>query len=302
MSWKATALKCGRRAVARQPGASRAIAGQAAWLAWRLRGDARQRVIRNLLPLVGDDERRAKRASLAVFRGVAQYHVDLLSLPSLDLAAYNRDRLTIENAEYLQAILAPGSVIIVSAHMGNPEMAIQALTPRGRKFGALVERLEPRDFANEMLDLRRAGGGEFFESSLSGVKALMRHIESGGLAGFVGDRDIAGNGIPVTLCQRRVRISAIPWEIARRTGATVVPAFSLRQRQGKMLVTLGEPFRVERAGDRDTNLSHAAQRWATAFERQLMRAPGQWYVMEDFWKVHGIGDEQPTSELRENRR
>lgn len=301
MSWKAQALKGGRWAVARQPGTSRAIARQAAWLAWRLRGDARERVIRNLLPLVGNDERRAKRASRAVFRGVAQYYVDLLSLPSLDLAAYNRDRLTIENAEYLEAILASGPVVVVSAHMGNPELSIQALAPRGRTFGALVETLEPRDFAIEMLELRQAGGGEFFESSLSGVKALMRHIESGGLAGLVGDRDIAGNGIPVTLCQRRVRISAIPWEIARRTGATMVPAFSLRQRQGKMLVTLGEPFRVERRGDTSANMAQAAQRWASEFERQLRRAPAQWYVLEDFWKVHGIGDEQPRNEMRENR-
>ncbi len=296
------ALKSGRWAVARQPGASRAIAREAARLAWRLRGNTRQRVIRNLLPLVGDDERRAKRASLAVFRGVAQYYVDLLSLPALDLAAYNRDRLTIANAEYLEAILAPGPVVVVSAHMGNPELAIQALAPRGRTFGALVETLEPRDFAVEMLELRRAGGGEFFESSLSGVKALMRHIEAGGLAGLVGDRDIAGNGIPVTVCERRVQISAIPWEIARRTGATVVPAFSLRQRQGKMLVTLGEPFRVERTGDTSANMARAAQRWATEFERQLQRAPGQWYVLEDFWKVHGIGDEGATAGMRENRR
>jgi phosphatidylinositol dimannoside acyltransferase len=248
----------------------------------------RRSAINNMLPLVDDDIRRARRASRAVFRSVASYYAELVTLPGTNMVEYDRQSLVVENEHFLAAVMAPEPVVIVSAHMGNPELAIQALVVRGRPFAALVETLHPRDFAEEMLRLRRAGGGLFFESTVSGLKGLLRHLELGGLVGLVGDRDIAGNGVPVTLCGRDVRVSAIPWEIARRTGATVVPAFSLRRRHGTMVVTLGEPFRVAQSNQAAADKAEAAQRWAVEFERQLKRAPAQWYVMEDFWNVHEV--------------
>lgn len=299
MSWKATALRAGRYVVAHCPGTSRALARMAATGAWYLLPERRRSVVSNMLPLVDYDVRRARRASRAAFRGVAAYYVDLLGLPGMDLVEYDRDSLVVENEQFLEAVMAPGPVVIVSGHMGNPELAIQALVARGRPFAALVEALQPRDFAEEMLRLRGACGGVFFESTVSGLKGLMRYLQDGGLVGLVGDRDIAGNGIPVTLCGREVRVSGIPWEVARRTGATVVPAFSLRRRHGTMVVILGEPFRVAQSNKAEADKAEAARRWAGEFERQLRRAPGQWYVMEDFWSVHRLrADNEGTNDER----
>ncbi len=292
MSWKALALRACVPVGSRFPRPCHWVARRVAWLVWKVRPSARNRVTRNLLPLFDGDHERATRASLAVFRSVGAYYVDLVSLPGLDLDAFDRERIVVENPEYLPVVLREAPTIIVSAHMGNPELAIQVLTRRGRGFAALVEELQPRDFAARMLELRRSGGGVFFEANLSGMKKLLGHIGNGGLAGLVGDRDIAGNGTPVTLCGQRMRVSSVPWEVARRTGATIIPAFSIRLRRGKMLVTLGEPYKVDQTGGRKDAIAEAAQRWAGEFEKQLRRAPAQWYVMEDYWRVHSVTGKQ----------
>lgn len=268
------------------PGVVRKVALTIANAAWRFDARAYERVARNLLPFVDGDAARAKRLSRQVFRSVAHYYVDLLSLPRLDLARFDTENVVIENQDYLETVLAPGPVIVVSAHLGNPELAIQVLSNRGRPFTALVEKLQPRDFAERFLRLRSSGGGHFVESDLAGIRQLLGELRKGGLVGLVADRDIAGTGVTVRVCDRLVRVSSVPWELARRTGATIVPAFSLRRKDGGMVIALGEPF----AMTGDAGLREASQRWATEFEHHVRRAPGQWYVLEDFWTVHGVDD------------
>jgi KDO2-lipid IV(A) lauroyltransferase len=277
------------------------IVGRAAWLfypiaaiagsiAWRVRPACRKRLIRNLLPLCdGDAERAIAEAKLA-YRNLARYWVDVCSIPHRDMANFERDHLRILNPERLEVLSRPGPVMLVSAHAGSVELALQALTFRGRPFVALVEDLEPPEMARYLLQLRSAAGGTFYPADFGGVRACLEALKEGGVLGMLADRDIQGTGACVLLAGKPVKLPRGPWELARRTGATVIPVFGRRSWRDEFTLTIEQPFTVSPYGTSDAAVREAIEHWARLLEANLRRAPGQWTVLEDFWEVHRCGE------------
>lgn len=287
---KAWVFQLATPVVGRAPGLFYTVAGLVGRAAWILRPRTRARVIRNLLPACQGDVQRARRESVEVFRNVARYYVDMASIPYRELESFEQRHIRIEHAERLPAVFAPGPVMIVSAHIGNPELMLVAIQQRGRSFAALVEPLRSRAFSRFMMRLRSHAGGRFYESNRAGIRACIEELQAGGLVVLMGDRDIQGTGVCVTMLGRRVRIPRGPWEMARRTGAAVVPMFAERRRGADATVYVEEARRIRCTGDPEDDVARAAQQWATTFERYVRRTPGQWTVLEDYWRVHGCGE------------
>jgi len=279
-------LRFGGPVVGRFPRLFYRLALVAGWVAWQMRRGVRKNVVRNMLPLCDGDLPRAKREGLRACQHVAQYWVDLMTLPRRDMTRFEADQLHLIHGERLTVLEQPGPILAVSAHTGNGELAVQALTFRGRSFVALVEAQEPPAWSEMLLSMRAAAGGNFHETDFGGVRACVRALREGQLVGMMGDRDIQLAGICVTVCERRVRIPRGPWELARRTGALVLPVFSSRVRADHFTVHVEEAFTIPKTSDVEADVLEGAKRYAVLLEQHLRRDPGQWAVLEDFWRVH----------------
>lgn len=290
--WKYLVLRLCFPIVGRFPGISYAIADVVGLVAWRFRPTVRRRVRKNLLPACRGDRERTKGASLEVVRNVARYYVDIASLPRRDLSVLEAQDLDITGADRLAVLDEKRRVIIVSAHAGNPELVIQALAYRERPFTALVERLEPRSYAEAMLQARSAAGGHFYESGFRGVRAALRDLRAGSVLALMADRDIRGTGVCVDFMERRVKMPRGPWQIARREGALVLPILCSRRDGTRSRVFVHEPYEVGQSDDADMDIWRAASRWAGLLEEHIYRDPGQWTVLEDFWETHGCAAHQ----------
>jgi len=282
-------LRCFQPFVARFPGPFYVIAPWVGWLAFQLRPEMRRKVVRNMLPLVGGDQRAARAAALEASQNIARYFVDLCTIPERLMERFEADHLELVNGERLTALREPGPVIAMSAHSGNAELAIQALTFRGRPFVALVEAQRPRAWSRYLLKLRSSAGGRFYETSFQGIRACLETLQEGGLVGFMGDRDMQGNGACVELCGRNVRLPRGPWEIARRSQALVLPVFTARVGRDRFRLYVEEPFRVGQSDDEEADILSAVERFGRLLEVHLKRDPGQWAFTEDFWRVHSCG-------------
>lgn len=257
---------------------------------WVLRKDFRENVRRNQCVLRGGDAGWNWRQGWQVCTYVSQYYVDLAQVARLNLATFEAEHLEIVGRDHLRAIDEPGPVIVTSAHMGNAEFAIQALTGRGREFAALVERQQPPEWSRFILELRSAAGGKFYEAGYQGLRACLEALQNGHVVGMMADRDIQGTGVGTVLCGRAVKLPRGPWELARRTDALVLPIFSMRKRDENFRIYVEEAFRVDQTEDAETDIRRAVERFAGLLENHLRNHPQQWTVLEDFWKVHGCGE------------
>jgi KDO2-lipid IV(A) lauroyltransferase len=284
---KLWAIRLAAPLVGRLPWLFYPVAAVAGWLAWWAQPGARARVVRNMLPPCDGDPGRARRAGLQAFQNVARYWVDLASLPYRDMATFDRDHLRIiDHGGGIAALERPGPIVVVSAHMGNGELAIQAMNTRGRPFVALVEALQPPALSRKLVQMRSSGGGHFYAADFGGVRHCLEALKRGEVVGMMGDRDIQQTGLAVTLCGREVKLPRGPWELARRTEATVMPVFSTRSWTDRFTVHMEQPYHVACTDDPEADIREAMVRWVAVFEGHLRATPGQWAVLEDFWRVH----------------
>lgn len=292
--WKAILLGATVPLASRFPAPFYGLAWVLGTLAWAIQRRGRARIIRNLAPAFDGHEGMARRASLQVFRNVARYYADMASLPGMDPATLEARALDIVHNERLEVLKGDRPVIIVSAHLGNPEIAVQALAERGRPFAALVEPLEPPTYARKLLQIRSSAGGRFYEATTMGVHSAMRDLREGAVLALIADRDIQGRGVCVEFMGRHVRMPRGPWVIARREGALVVPMFVERRNRMRFQLFVEDPFEVDAEPvTEDEAVCRAAAHWATLLEEYVRREPGQWTVTEDYWRVHACEPEEP---------
>ena len=285
-----TALKVGAPLAGRFPRLGYALARAAGWVLWTLRANARARIEETLLPACDGDRARAREAARRAFRNAANYHVDLATLAYRDHASYEREHLQVVGEEHVPALFEPGPVLVVSAHTGNPELALVAVAQRGRRWVEMVEALQPPALGQGDGAATGAGRrGGWWRSTWAARGKRCRELRAGGMVALLADRDLAGGGICTTLLGRRVRLPRGPWELARRSGATVVPLFLSRRGTRDQTVWIEEPFTVPSGGDREEAARAAAQRWADLFGAHLRRDPSQWTVLEAYWEVHACG-------------
>jgi KDO2-lipid IV(A) lauroyltransferase len=282
-------LRLSAPVVGRTPLLAYPIAAISGAVAWRLRERDRKNLIRNMLVLCDGDRERALAQARLVFRNISRYWVDVTTIPHRDMRTFEQEHLTVVNPEHLAVLGQPGPVLIVSAHTGNAELALQAITHRGRKFTALVENVQPPEFAQLLLKLRSAAGGRFYTAGFGGVRACLQSLQAGEVVGMMADRDLQGTGLCTRLAGRKVRLPRGPWEIARRTNAVVLPVFSSRNWKDHLTVTAYEPFCVRHTDNVEADIRAAVDRWAVVLEERLKAEPGQWIVLEDFWRVHRCG-------------
>ncbi len=91
-----------------------------------------------------------------------------------------------------------------------------------------------------------------------------------------------------------------PIEMALRTGATVIPTYCPRTKQGGIDAYLEEPLELKRTGDMERDARTNTQRFLARLERRLRQHPDQWVVLESIWEgVPAQPEPQPVTEGEE---
>lgn len=259
------------------------LAWLAGMIAYRLNAHARGVCEDNVRHALGRDASpaRVRRAVRGCFLAAARYYADLGRTPLLDPSRFVREKLDDRGFEHIEAAYAAGKgVIVATVHYGNPEYVAQAMSARGYHFLALVEPLDPQPLAAFVQQLRASQGQTFVEVGWSGIKAALRHLKQGGVVCIMCDRDIQRSGEIVTFFGETATIPSGAVDLARHTGATIVPAVTRRVGLDCFQLLVEPPFEPVKTGrveeDRRTNTARLIQR----FEPYLRRDPSQWFVLE----------------------
>ena len=271
-----------------------------AWAAYYLAPGVRRNVndnLRHVMPAAPDDEVRG--AAKQVLRNVALYYADTAHLPRMDLCDFFERRFVFHGLEeYLRPAIAQGQgVIILSAHYGAPELAVQAFAHLGIHVFALTEPVHPR--MSKLMDEYRASKGHTFGPVNRGnVKRVFQTLKSGGVVALMGDRDIEGPNEALSFFGEPTLMPTGPIEVAIRMGAPVIPCFSARRGKYGIEGWVEEPLVLLRTGDTHADVIAGTREYIERLERRLRAEPGQWAVIERIWdEVKEVGSQR--SEVRE---
>jgi KDO2-lipid IV(A) lauroyltransferase len=239
--------------------------------------------LRHVMP--GASDRRLRSAARAVFRNVAYYYADLAQLPHMDMKKYMKERLVYHGIEeIMRPILAGGrGVAMLSAHVGNAELAGQALVPLGIPCFAVTEPVRPARLARMLNGIRSSKGVEFMPVGVASAKRIVRILRGGGTVALMGDRDIHGPRMRLPFFGEETWLPTGPVEVALRTGAAIVPSFTARRGRYGLEAWAQEPIEIERTDDLQADVRAAMLLYLERLEERLRAEPGQWAVFERIW-------------------
>lgn len=271
------------------------VAGTLAWLVSpHLRGVTRDHM--DHVPRLASNPHARDRAARGCARAVALYWADLARTAHLPPERAFEEYETFEGFHHLFEALDRGcGVILVTAHLGAPEFAVRAASHLGLDLLALTER-NPSPRVNELLHRARRGhGAQFVEATTAGARAAIEHLRGGGVVAMVADRDIPRTGLAVPFFGERTTLPSGPAELARRTGAAIVPCFVLRRGVARYAIRFEPPLALPRTADRHADIEAGTLALARALEAGIASSPEQWFVTVPIWQgLPGAGRGDPT--------
>jgi len=208
------------------------------------------------------------------------------------LGLLDRVRIDRSGDDALRDALAQGKgVILLSAHIGNWELAAWALS------GALQSRVPVNAvmFKGEServaKQLSRASGEAPFQviESNDSLNASIRCIEAlkrGEIVAMHGDRTLGQPGVKAEFLGSQAAFTPGPYVLAATTGAPVFFVFSNRTGPRRYRLTLKGPhyFAFSSRAAREAELREWAGRYARAIEEVLSEFPLQWHNFYMFWE------------------
>jgi lauroyl/myristoyl acyltransferase len=227
----------------------------------------------------------------AGLRSYARYWCEAFRLPALDpVALHDAVDPTVAGVAHLERALADGrGVVAALTHSGNWDVAgawlVEALRRRGEPatFVTVAERLRPESLYRRFVAYRESLGFEVLpaDGGARTVATLAARLRANRVVCLVADRELTGGGIEVDLCGEPARLPGGPAQLARHTGAALLPFGGWFTPEGWGL-RFRPPIEVP-AGPGGPAVRAATQALADAFGADLAEHPADWHMLQPIW-------------------
>jgi lauroyl/myristoyl acyltransferase len=190
-------------------------------------------------------------------------------------------RVRLESEESVRAAFTrnSGGAIFLAAHFGAIELPGSILADRsGMKPVAPMEELGNPVLQRWMLRVRGEGLGLRIIRAQGAAAVMSEELAAGGIVGLVGDRNIAGRGVPVSLFGSPARLPIGAGLLAVESGARLFVAAVIREDRGLYTGYIRQ-VEVPATGDRMERTRAALVGVAAAFEELISKAPEQWWTL-----------------------
>ena len=217
----------------------------------------------------------------SAFRNHARYYVELLRAPHYPVDRID-EIMDVPQWEAFAKALGGGPSVFIGSHLGNFEPFGTFLVAHGIRPLVPMEEIEPPALF-EFLAARRGGGGIELVPLSRARRQLSQRLRDGGTLGIIGDRDLAGDGQPVTMFGHPTTVPLGPAVLAVAHGAAIVVGRCLRVGPDRFRAD-GDVLAAPASGDRRADAIALAIRIAARFERDIGDAPEQWWgAFQPFW-------------------
>jgi KDO2-lipid IV(A) lauroyltransferase len=178
-----------------------------------------------------------------------------------------------------EAWQASNGVIVAGLHIGNGEAAVAGMAGFGLPIHYLADDTAYEELFERFTAQRRAWGVEVIRwRNLRDVYRVLRNRE---ILGLLVDWGYRPDGQPVRFLGAWTTLPSGPAVLAARTGATILPVWTIRRPDGTFVGEAGDPILV--ASAEPAEIARATQAIADALGVAVREAPEQWCVFKPIW-------------------
>ncbi len=262
-----------------------AAVGDFIYLTWKQHS---ANAVSNMRRVLGEaaDWRLVKEVARDSFRNYAKTIVDFLRFPHLQVDDIHEAISTQHGWENLEAALSKGKgVVVVSAHLGNWDLAGALMGSRGLPLHAVADRFDPR--MDQLINgTRQRYGINIIKMEVGSLKQIFAALKRNEIVLLLFDRPQPDEGVPVQFFGETAYLPAGPAAISLKTGAAIVIGYCARRRGDKTFFGAFEPpieYEHLLTGDRERDIQIVTQEIVRRMEAIIRRYPDQWYMFRQMW-------------------
>jgi KDO2-lipid IV(A) lauroyltransferase len=115
---------------------------------------------------------------------------------------------------------------------------------------------------------------------------ILRLLKAGEIVGILLDQNMAWQeGVFVDFFGEKACTNTGMALLALKTGTPVLPAFNIRQKDGRYRVVIEPEIPLVRTGDKERDVTENTQRFTQIIERYVRNYPDQWLWLHQRWKT-----------------
>lgn len=218
------------------------------------------------------------------FAHMGQLGVEVIRSPSLD-QAYVNQMVEIHHRERFDQAVAKGKgVVLLTAHLGNWELLHMVAGLLGQPMFVLARGQKQKRLDESMNQLRQKHGSVAVIRGM-GIRELFRALKRKQLVGLLGDQDAGKDGgVIVPFFGRKTTVPTGAFEMARRSGAALLPCFDIRKPDGRHAIFVTEEIPCEGESGDAQALIPAVKVYLERLEQLITEHPEQWLWATKRWK------------------
>ncbi len=268
------------------------LANGLAGLAWIL-GVRRQIVFNNLNRAFGGekDPHEIRAIARETYRNIAKSICELLRVSKFLQAEIDKI-FTIQGRKYLDAALARGKGVIgLSAHLGNFPLMGAKLVQEGYSCASFIHGANEARAVKLLFDIGHHLGISLILTSPSyaSVRQSLKWLRENKVLCIQADRN-SPQGVFVDFFGYPAATPIGPVVLAKRTGATILPMFVVREMNNRHRIIFGPPVKLEITGNEEKDILVNSAKFTKIIESYVRKYPEQWLWTYRRWKT------QPTKE------
>lgn len=249
----------------------------------------RRAVRRNLARVTGRTGWALTRLTYRLFLQFSRFLVAYTDIRGSDLEPVRaRTRGLTEAERTMRDLIGEGrGLILATMHLGHWDLGVKLLRDLDVPVHLVMRSEEPAEvtrYAGEArwipsLRVHQVGDSPFLAVD------LMRALQRGEVVAIQTDRAAGDRVLPVPMFGSRVDLPVGPVQLARVTGAPLLPVFFLLEEWGWYRLLLLPPLRFpdgDQAGPGDP-IREAMELLAATMESVIARHPDQWFNFFDVW-------------------
>ncbi len=241
--------------------------------------------IKNILRVYPDmSQVQAKKLARKSLIHMGYTLVEFCSMPFLDESSV-KSMFTVEGREKLETALKKNKgVLLLSAHIGNGDLATAALSYLGFQM-CLVSKIFKVKWLNDFWFSSREKHGSRFIAPRRSSYEILKALKRNKIVVFILDQYTGPpNGIVTEFFGIKTGTAFGPALFAQRSNTEVLSAFSYRKKFGQHVIKVSDPIKYETVGSKDDLLRKNTQLFNSSIERMIKDKPEQWMWIHRRWK------------------